>query len=170
MRRLLGRVGARTGISVGLILLVAAVVAIGRLAGGTAPPRAPADAETSSPSVDATIGDDAEVAPSQSSYPDDAAVRSAAEKFINEWLQRSRTAEQWHAALAPLATTNLAQSLEGVDPVVVPATRVVGGPTITLRSEQYAQVTMPVDTGTVELGLLNQSGDWLVDSLDWQRT
>jgi hypothetical protein len=31
-------------------------------------------------------------------------------------------------------------------------------------------VTVPVDSGTVELGLLNQSGDWLVDSLDWQRT
>jgi hypothetical protein len=170
MRRLLGRVGARTGISVGLILLVAAVVAIGRLAGGNAPPRLPTDAGTSSPSVDASVGDDAEVAPSQSSYPDDTAVRSAAETFTKEWLQRSRTGEQWHAALAPLSTVSLAQSLEGVDPLVVPATRIVGRPTITLRSEQYAQVTVPVDTGTVELGLLNQSGDWLVDSLDWQRT
>lgn len=168
MRSLLRRIGPRTGISVGLILVVAAVLIVGRLASGSET-RGPYSASDPLPSAGISAGDDGRVSPGPSEFPDDAVVRGAALAFTEAWLQRSRNPEQWHAALVPLTTQSLASSLDGVDPVVVPATRIVGDLTVTLRSDLYAQVRVPVDSGTVELGLLKQGDTWLVDSVDWQR-
>jgi hypothetical protein len=168
VRWLLRRLGPRTGISVGLILVVAAVLLVGRLAGGSNT-RGPYSGPDTLPSVGISAGDDGQVSADPSQYPDDAVVRDAATTFTQAWLQRLRSPEDWHAALVPLTTTSLASSLDGVDPVVVPATRIVGDLTITLRSDLYAQVSVPVDSGVVELGLLKQGDVWLVDSVDWQR-
>lgn len=168
MRTLLRRLGPRTGISVGLILVVAAVLVVGRLASSD-DNRPPYSGEDSLPSVGVSAGDDGLNSPTQAVYADDADVRAAATAFTQAWLQRSTSPEDWHASLVPLSTATLASSLDGVDPVVVPANRVVGDIAIILRSDLYAQVNVPVDSGVVELGLLKQGGDWLVDSVDWQR-
>jgi hypothetical protein len=37
------------------------------------------------------------------------------------------------------------------------------------RTDAFAQVSIAVDTGTVTLELLKQSGKWLVDGVDWDR-
>ena len=119
--------------------------------------------------VDPTAGDDAEVAPSPTAFADDAAVKNAASSFVAAWLRRDRSPTAWHAALVPLSTTSLAQSLEGVDPIGVPATRTTGPPTVVRRTEAFAQVSITVDTGTVVLDLVKQGGAWLVDGVDWDR-
>src|SRR5262245_29883142 len=170
MRSLLGRIGARVGVAVVLVLLIAGVVAIAKFAGGSASrPPAPRIAGPTT-TVDTTAGDDAEVAPSPTAYADDAAVNGAASSFVAAWLRRDRTPAAWHAALVPLSTTSLADSLKGVDPVGVPATRTTGPPTVVRRTEGFAQVSIAVATGTVVLDLLMQSGKWLVDGVDWDRT
>jgi hypothetical protein len=170
MRGLLRRLGTRTGISLGLIVVVVAVLAVARLGGGTRTPPPYSGTERALPSIDTTAGDDAQVAPSPSSFSDNDAVRSAASTFMNAWLQRSATPEAWHTALASLSTRALSDNLAGVDPVGVPATRVVDNPTVVLRSDLYAQVNVSVDTGRVVLGLLKQDDRWLVDTVDWERT
>jgi len=170
MRGLLGRIGARVGVAVVLVLHIAGVLAIAKLAGGgTSQPPAPRLAGPTV-TVDPTAGDDAEVAPSPSAFADDNALRSAASAFVAAWLRRDRSPAAWHAALVPLSTSELADSLNGVDPLGVPATRTTGPPTVLRRTDAFAQVSVAVDTGTVTLDLLKQSGKWLVDGVDWDRT
>jgi len=40
---------------------------------------------------------------------------------------------------------------------------------LVLRADRYSQVAVPVDTGTVLLGLLKRGDRWLVDGVDWDR-
>jgi hypothetical protein len=170
VRSLLGRLGARGGAAVGLIIVVLAVVAIARLVddGPATPPFNPG--AQPSITVDPTEGDDGEVAPTPTAYADDAELGAAALTFMSAWLRRELDPPSWHQGIAELATGGLATSLEGVDPVGVPALRMTGSPTIVLRTELFAQVGVPVDTGTVQLTMVKQGGEWLVDGVDWIRT
>ena len=170
MRGLLRRIGARTGISVGLILVVAAVLLVARIGGSGRNSGVPYRGSDVVPTVTSTVGDDAQIAPTPSAYADNDVVRSAATTFMTAWLRREATAEGWHAGVAALTTRQLADSLVGVDPIGVPATRVTGDPTVVLRSDLYAQVNVPVDSGLVVLGLFKQDDRWLVDTVDWERT
>lgn len=169
MRDLLGRIGTRVGIAAVLLVLIAGVLAIAKLAGGSAARITDPRLEGPTSTIDPTAGDDAEVAPSPTRFADDAAVNNAATAFVTAWLKRDRSPSAWHAALVPLSTAALAQSLEGVDPTGVPATRTTGQATLVRRTEAFAQVSIVVDTGTVVLELLNQGGRWLVDGVDWDR-
>jgi hypothetical protein len=162
--------GARTGISVGLILVVAAVLLVARIGGSSRNSGVPYRGSDEVPTITSTVGDDAQVAPTQSAYADNELVRSATMTFMTAWLRREATPESWHAGVAALATRQLADSLIGVDPVGVPATRMTGDPKVVLRSDLYAQVNVAVDSGMVVLGLLKQDDRWLVDSIDWERT
>jgi hypothetical protein len=170
MQGLFRRLGTRLGVSVGLILIVSAVIVIGRVFGGTESPPRSYTGPDAMPTVSSTAGDDGQVGPTPTAFADDAEVRSAASTFLASWLQRDASPEAWHSALVPLTTTSLAESLVGVDPIAVPATRVVGSPQVTIQSDLYAQVSVPVDTGVVVLGLLHRGERWLVDSIDWERT
>jgi len=170
MRRLLGRFGVRGGVAVGLAILILAAVALARVAGGGAQPNDYTAGTLPASTVDPTAGDDGEAGTSPSAYPDDPAVRSAAVTFTAVWLRRDLSPKDWHSRVAPLTTASLTESLEGADPTGVPATRMVGEPRLVLRADLYAQVAVPVDTGTVLLGLLKQGDRWLVDGVDWDRT
>ncbi len=168
MRWLLDRVGLRGGVVAGIVLLVAAAVAVGRML-GAAPASGPFDADLPSvAAVDPSAGDDAEVAATPSGYADDALVRARADQFITAWLRRDLPAGAWHARLEPLSTTRLAAGLVGVDPAGVPASRQRSEPELGLRNDSVARVSIAVDTGTVILTLLKQRGGWLVDAVDWQ--
>lgn len=169
MRRPLGRFGVRGGVAVGLAILVLAAGALARLAGGGARPNEYSEGTQPASTVDPTAGDDGEVGTSPSAYPDDAAVRAAAATFTEVWLRRDLSPKEWHSRVALLATASLTESLEGADPTGVPATRMVGEPRLVLRADRYSQVAVPVDTGTVLLGLLKRGGWWLVDGVDWDR-
>jgi hypothetical protein len=169
MRSLLGRLGARGGAAIGLVLLVLAVVGIAQLIGGGSRPPVLAPEGQPPMTVDPTEGDDAEVAPTPTAYPDDAEVRDATLAFATAWIRRDLTPQAWHAGLAAHATDQLAESLAGVDPSGVPATRLTGTPTITLRTDLFAQVGVPADSGRLVLTLLKQGEEWLVDGVDWER-
>jgi hypothetical protein len=170
MRGLLSRIGARVGVAVVLVVLIGGVLVIAKLSGGRQSNPITPQVEGPTSTVDPTAGDDAEVAPSPTSFPDDTSVKDAASSFIASWLRRDRSPIAWHAALVPLSTTTLADSLKGVDPIGVPATRTTGPPTVLRRTDAFAQVSIAVDTGTVTLDLLKQGGKWLVDGVDWDRT
>jgi len=171
MRGILGRLGARGGAAVVLILVIAGVITVGKLAGGNHTSATEPGSTAATPSiVDTSGGDDAETSPTPSSFADDAAVQSAAATFITAWLKSELTAAKWHSGLVPLSTPSLAQSLEGVDPAGVPATRTTGPPTIVRRDEAFAQVNISVDTGTVVLNVVKHGSAWLVDGVDWDRT
>lgn len=169
MGTLLARLGLRGVAVVGIAIVVLAVVGVARLAnrGGGAPPYTPVVPVTNS--VEPTTGDDGVVA-IPSAFPDDVQVIGAAEAFTQAWLQRDTTATEWLAALTPLVTAPLAESLQGVDPIGVPATRTLGPPTIKIRSATNAQTSTSVDTGTLILGLTKEQGRWLIESVDWDRT
>ena len=136
--------------------------------GGRRPPVLAPDAPPSI-TVDPTEGDDAEVAPTPTAFPDDNEVHSAALTFAGAWLRRDLAPDAWHDGVAANATESLAASLADVDPAGVPATRLTGDPTITLRTDLFAKVSVPADSGTLLLTLLNQRGTWLVDDVDWER-
>jgi hypothetical protein len=166
MHQLFRRIGLRTGISFGLIVLVASVVIVARVAGGVPRPD-PHQVETDPrPSIAATVGDDAAVAPTPSAYADDAALRSAASTFTATWLRRTIPAAEWLDGLRPLSTLRLINLLAGVDPRDVPAVETPGQPVVLLRSDQYAQVRIPINSEAVLLGMVKQGDRWLVDSLD----
>ena len=168
---LLRRLGARTGVSVGSDRpVVAAIVVVARLGGGRTAATSAHRTRDGRRDRRPTAGDDARGrarrrVPSPTTTP----CRSAASTSSTAWLQRDRESSGVARGAVPLSTTSLAESLEGVDPVGVPATRMTGEPTVVLRTELYAQVNVPVDTGTVVLGLVKQDDRWLVDSVDWDR-
>jgi hypothetical protein len=165
---LLSRLGVRGGIVVGLVILVLGVVAVARLAGS--PPGAQTYSSGPQPTstIDPTAGDDAEV-PQSTSHPDDQAVKDRVAAFAKAWLKRDLSANAWRAGIAALATDSVVQSLVGVDPSTVPASRIVGEPAIVVRTDTFAKASIAVDTGTLLLDLTKHDDKWLVESIDWQR-
>ena len=159
----------RLGVAIVLTVLIVGVIAVAKLTGaGTNRPLYPNVAGPTS-TVDPTAGDDGEVVV-PTAYADDAVVLKAATDFTGAWLKRSLSKASWHAGLAPLSTATLAQSLEGVVPSTVPATRTTGAARILQRGTDFALVAVPVDTGTVTLSLAKADGRWLVSEVDWDRT
>lgn len=167
MRRLLRRIGARTGISIGLIVVIVAVLTVARLIDDqrvAPPPRPPVDW---TPGVAATVGDDGPIAEPAPTFTDSEAVLAAATAFTAAWLNRTLPADAWLDGLRPYATEALIDRLTGVDPLSVPAQATVGQATIRDRSAQYADVVVPIGTGdAVVLGLVLVDGQWLVGTLD----
>jgi hypothetical protein len=167
VRGLLGRLGLRGAVVAGLAVLVLIIVGVARLSGSNdATPRYPSDLPATS-TIDPTTGEDG-VAAVVSPYPDDGAVRTAAEAFTVAWLRSGLDAAAWIAGITPLTTESLAQSLAGVDSAAVPATHTVAGPTIVERSDDQARTSTTLDTGKLLLHLLKQGGRWLVKGVDWE--
>ncbi|MFC7482114.1 hypothetical protein ACFQX7_21705 [Luedemannella flava] len=100
---------------------------------------------------------------------DDPAVRTAATAFLEAWLRSDLSADAWQDGLTSLATKDLVDRLDGVDPVTVPAKRTTGAAQLIAKQSDFAQVDVPVDTGRVSLRLLRADGRWLVDGVDWER-
>jgi hypothetical protein len=168
MRWLSGRLGTRIGIALGLAAVIAVAVAIGKTIGPSE--ERPTFQAEPPPFVTAnpTAGDDGVVEHSPSSYPDDSAVTTIAERFVEAWLRRDASATDWISGISTLATQALANDLSGVDPRTVPATRQTGRPNIVLRIEAYAKVSIPMDTGTLTLKIFKGAGRWLVGEVDWE--
>jgi hypothetical protein len=169
VRSLLDRIGIRVGAAIGLAVLVLVVVGVAQMMGDGAPPPVMLTGDQPPTTVDATEGDDGEVAPAPTAYADDAEVRDAALAFATAWIKRELTPQAWHVGVSAHATDQLAESLTDVDPAGVPATRLTGLPTIGLRTDLFAQVGVPADSGRLVLTLLKQDDEWLVDGVDWER-
>jgi hypothetical protein len=168
MRALLQRLGPRLVAAAVLTLLIAAAVAIGRLAGE--PRRTPVGrpAPPATATVDPTAGDDGVVAPTPTRPPSDAAALRTATTFAERWLRRDLPPARWHARLAELTTAPLAAELDGVDPRDVPASRMDGEARSELTTQTYVRVLVPMDTGTLVLKVFRTSAGWKVGEVDWE--
>jgi len=177
VRTVLRLLGTRYGAAVALLVLIALVVGVGKLVGGSRPDQAPLGSGTviNSPSPNPSrLGDDGvgepPSPPPPSTSPGATDPSTVAMDFTQKWLHHDGvTADQWLAALRPYATKALQDRLSGVDPLTVPASKVAGAATATDRSQSYVDVVIPLDSGALTLGLTSTDGRWLVDSVDWQR-
>jgi hypothetical protein len=174
----LGRLKGRLGVAVILALVVLIAVGIGRALGGgrsgSGTPQlgsgVPTAAATTPSGPDDGVEDGPSAQPREPSLgPGAAEPLKVADQFIAAWLQSKLSAEQWHAGIVPYATPALAEKLSGVDPAGVPARRVTGEDELIPRGAGAVAVTVPVDSGTVELRLVVVDGEWLVDGVDWSR-
>jgi len=175
MRQVLRLLGNRFGVALGIVVVVAAVVAVARVAG--APPPAPPPAGTAAApstalSAEPDDGQDSpEPAISPSTSPGTAAPLAVAASFTTAWLHHTGVdPAQWLAGMRPYCTDSLAAELTGVDPAGVPASRTAGPAQLVPQDATFAQVVVPLDSGTLTLRLLATAGRWLVDGVDWQRS
>lgn len=162
----------RTAIAIGLLLMVALVVAFGKLIGGPAQPSGFPNSHTSLSTVDPSTGNDsvADLGPTPTLADNRAAeVTAAATAFTKQWLDHNRSAKAWRDSLLPLSTKTLATELAGVDPATVPANRITGGISLDVRSDATVEAVVPIDAGRLRLGMVVQQGKWLVDTIDWER-
>ena len=113
MRGLLRRIGARTGISIGLIIVIVAVVTVARLIDDqrvTGPVRPPT---TWAPEVAATEGDDGPIADPAETYTDDEAVLAAV--AVRQGEQVDEAALQAHCRAAGLPTIKIPERVLVLD-------------------------------------------------------
>lgn len=162
----------RTAIAIGLLLLVAIIVAIGRIIGGTSGPTIPRGQAPVS-TVDPSTGDDSvvelELSPSPQRPSNGPDVVAAATTFAENWIDYHRPAQEWLDSLLPLCTDALATELSGVDPSSVPGTRITGPPVTEVHADVSVDVVFPIDAGKLRLSLVLTDGRWLVDGIDWER-
>ena len=164
---------SRWGVALVIVLIVAAVVGIGRVFsdGKSATPslgnNSPAPAISINPSDDDSIIDTA-APPSPSTSPGRAQPEVVAYAFASAWSNhKGVTPKTWRDRLLPNATKNLADELNGVDPAGVPADRVVGRPSLIPVSDTVVNAVVTMDTGKLNLRLVAPDGHWLVDGIDW---
>lgn len=177
MRTVLRLFGTRYGAAVALVAVIALIVGIGKLVGGgrsIAPPQGAGTVVNAPSATSSQEGDDGvgspPAPPEPSTSPGAADPQTVAANFTRAWLNHDGvTAGQWLADLRPFATTALQGRLGGVDPQTVPASKIAGNASATNRSESYVDITIPLDTGALTLGVTATGGRWLVDSVDWQR-
>lgn len=171
-----GILRSRLGIALALAVVILGVVGAARLVSGVSgddPGLAGAPVDPIS-TVDPTTGNDGIIAteppPTPRTSPGAAAPEEIARRFATAWLAHEGvSAEQWYDKLRPLATAGLAERLAGVDPAGVPAERLAGNLEVVTRSEEFVEVSVPVDAGTLRLDLVAPQGRWLVDAVDWER-
>jgi hypothetical protein len=177
MRQALRFLGNRYGAALALVVVIAVVVAFGKLAGGkSSPPTLGGGTGTISIATgtaslppDDGVGSPPPVA-APSTSPGAADPQTVAIDFAQAWLNHTGvTAAQWHSGIAKYVTTEMSQKLIGVDPADVPASKVAGDLTVIDRAESYVDISVPLDSGTLVLRLIANQGRWLVDGVDWQR-
>ncbi|GAA5196974.1 hypothetical protein GCM10023322_67160 [Rugosimonospora acidiphila] len=177
MRHVLRILGSRYGAAAALIVVIALIVGIGKVVGGGShlPTSGAgslgvpvASATTSQQPDDGVAGSPTPPAPSTSPGAPD--PQTVANSFTRAWLHHTGvTAQQWFDGIAPYSTDTLKSELTGADPATVQASSVSGDPSIVDRSESYVEIVIPLDAGTLTLGLAADDGRWLVDSVDWER-
>ncbi|MDI1465090.1 hypothetical protein QEZ54_29385 [Catellatospora sp. KI3] len=154
--------------------VVALIVIIGKLVGGSPAPLANDPPPATQAPVDSDAGDDGVVridpTPSALKPSSGPQVVSLATSFAKNWIQHDRSADDWLEALRPMCTETLTAELDGVDPVSVPASRITGAAHVEALADSYVEVAIPIDAGTLRLRLVAPGGKWLVDGIDWERT
>jgi hypothetical protein len=175
---IVGLLRSRVGVALILSAIILAAVGIARIFGdnSSAPTVSPGNLseQTTSISPGATFGPDDGVVSALPSISPSVAKGAAppaqvANAFAESWLERTRTAQNWLAALRPHSTQQLLQELQDVDPVTVPATRITGEVSLVVLSESAVQAVIPLDSGQLRLRLVGPDGHWFVDGVDWNR-
>ncbi|MEU4239089.1 hypothetical protein [Actinoplanes sp. NPDC026619] len=164
---------SRWGVAIVIVVIIAAVVGIGRLFsdGESNSPSlsnaSPAPAISIDPSDDDSIID-SDPPPSPSTIPGRAQPETVAYAFASAWANhKGVTPKAWRDRLLPNATKNLADELNGVDPAGVPADRVIGQPSLVPVGTTVVNAVVTMDSGKLNLRLVAPDGHWLVDGIDW---
>ena len=76
------------------------------------------------------------------------------------------TSQQWVAGLRPYTTDEFLGVLAGVDPSNVPASRVTGPATPTRVAPKSIEVTVPTDTLTLRILVVDTEAGWKVSRYD----
>lgn len=167
-----GLLRSRAGVALLLAVVVFAVVGVARAL--SSPADAPAARPPARPLVTATATpDDGPVSPDATPRlirdPTGAGPDAVAATFAAGWVAHTGVSpDTWHQRLRPQMTAKLADELSGVDPEVVPAERITGGPTVVPLGAAVAEVVIPVDSGKLRLRVVAVAGQWLVDGVDWE--
>jgi hypothetical protein len=175
MRRLLRLIGNRYGVSLGLVVMVVAIVLVAKgFSGGSQPGPGgePAPGASVTASYEPDDGEDSPPPPvTPSVSPGAPGPTTVAVDFAKAWLHHDGvSAQQWFDGQARYATADLKTQLSGVDPAAVPASTMTGEAALVPHDAGYAVVTIPVDSGVLTLRMLGVKGRWLVDGVDWERT
>ncbi len=177
-RGLTGLFRSRWGVAVVIVLLVLAVVGIGRLlsdgddSGQLLDPVTPDATVSVDPSKDndSVVQNDEPPKPAKTSRGT-AAPEAVAYAFASAWVDHEGvSAEKWHDGIVPNATEDLADELDGVDPAGIPADRVVGRPELVPVGDGITDAVVTTDSGTLTLRMVAPDGRWLVDGIDWKRS
>lgn len=152
------------------LLVLAATFRLGAMSDDEAPVPESAASQPVAPSSSAVepvapSSSPSETPTTQEKKPDPRAARRAAKAFLAEWVKRDRSPDDWHAKVAPLATSTFGNALAMVNPANVPATKVerVQVETITTTSGEVIATT---DGPTVRLLMERAGGQWLVSSIE----
>lgn len=167
-RRRSGRAWAY-GIGAGLLVLAAAF-RFGGVTDDEAPAPESAASQPVAPSSSAAEPSTPSSSPSetpttQEKKPDPRAARRAAEAFLAEWVKRDRSPEEWHAKVAPLATSTFGNALAMVNPANVPATTVERAEVETVTATS-GEVIATTDGPSVRVLMERAGGEWLVSSIE----
>jgi hypothetical protein len=174
-RGLIGVFRSRWGVALVIAVLVLAVVGVGRLFsdGTTDSPLTVGASPAATVSVDPSHDDDGvivddEPPPPPTTSPGTAEPEAVAYAFASAWADHKNvSAKAWHDGLVPNATKDLSDELDGVDPADVPASRVIGRPTLVPIGDGLVNAVITVDSGKLTLQLVAPDGRWLVDGVDW---
>lgn len=175
---IIGLLRSRVGVALILSVIVLSAVGIARLFGdnSSATSLSPGNLseQTSGVNPGASFGPDDGVVSALPSISPSVAKGAAppaqvAKAFAGNWLERTRSAQNWLAALRPHSTQHLLGELQDVDPITVPATRITGDVSLIVFSETAVQAVIPLDSGQLRLRLVGPDGHWSVDGVDWDR-
>jgi hypothetical protein len=164
---------SRWGVAIVIVVIVFAVVVLGRLfSGGN--DNNPVVGSGGSPATIASVNpseDDGDISseapPTPSTGPGKAQPEAVAYAFASAWIDKKVSAKTWRDQLLPNSTQKLADELKGVDPASVPADRVIGRPSVAAVNADLVNAVVTMDSGKLSLRLTAPEGQWLVDGIDW---
>lgn len=166
---------SRWGVALVIAVLVLAVVGVGRLFSDGSSTTSPVVSTGSpAPAISANPSDDdsvisAEPPPSPTANPGMAEPEAVAYAFAAAWVDHKNvSAKTWYDGLMPNATKTLSDELNNVDPADVPASKVVGRPSLVPVGSGLVSAVVTTDSGKLTLRLVSPDKHWLVDGIDWE--
>jgi hypothetical protein len=166
---------SRWGVALVIAVLVLAVVGLGRLFSDGSDTSSPVvNAGSPAPVLSADPNDDdseisAEPAPEPTANPGMAEPEAVAYAFASAWVDHKNvSAKHWHDGIVPNSTKNLSDELNDVDPADVPASQVVGRPSLVPVGDGLVSAVVTTDAGKLTLRLVAPDRHWLVDGIDWE--
>jgi hypothetical protein len=164
---------SRWGIAVILAVLILAVLGIGRLFNGANAEPALTTAVSPGPVISVDPSDDDSVVstdppPSPATFPGAAQPEAVAYAFASAWVDHTKVSKKiWFDGIRPNATQRLASDLNDTDPADVPASRVLGRPSLVPVGDGLVNAVVTCDSGKLTLKLVAPDKHWLVDGIDW---
>jgi len=165
---------SRWGVGLVILILVLAIVCLGRLFSNSDDASSPAvNTGSPAPAISADPSDDDSVIspeppPSPTTDPGMAQPEAVAYAFAAAWVDHQNvSANTWHDRIMPNSTKGLSDELNNVDPADVPASKVVGRPTVVPVGDGLISAVVTTDAGKLTLRLVAPDKHWLVDGIDW---